>query len=99
MIKPSNSRSNCDLLNPNHSHFIMVDDSKHAFGGEVEFRADLEAELTKEFGIGAKKDTLCPCVVIVVGGGPNTVKFVYESVQKSNPCVFIEVFIKLLIFL
>ena len=36
------------MLNPNHSHFILVDDgSEGQFGREIEFRSKLEAELRK----------------------------------------------------
>jgi hypothetical protein len=36
------------LLDPNHTHFILVDDgSEGFFGKEIEFRAHLEAELRK----------------------------------------------------
>lgn len=36
------------LLDPNHTHFIFVDDgSEGQFGKEIEFRAHLEAELRK----------------------------------------------------
>ena len=36
------------LLDPNHTHFIFVDDgSEGLFGKEIEFRAHLEAELRK----------------------------------------------------
>lgn len=36
------------LLDPNHTHFILVDDgSENQFGKEIEFRAHLEAELRK----------------------------------------------------
>lgn len=36
------------LLDPNHTHFILVDDgSEGQFGKEIEFRAHLEAELRK----------------------------------------------------
>lgn len=36
------------LLDPNHTHFILVDDgSEGKFGKEIKFRAQLEAELRK----------------------------------------------------
>lgn len=36
------------LLDPNHTHFILVDDgSQDMFGKEIEFRARLEAELRR----------------------------------------------------
>lgn len=30
------------LLDPNHTHFILVDSKKEEFGGEIDFRARLE---------------------------------------------------------
>jgi len=31
------------FLDPNHTHFILVDDAtRHQFGGEIKFRAKLE---------------------------------------------------------
>ncbi len=83
MNDSSNPQMQSDYLDPNHSHFILVDDAKHGFGGEVGFRADLESGLTRKFG--------CSCVVIVVGGGPFTARFVFESVEENTPCVFLEV--------
>jgi hypothetical protein len=90
MSKSSKPYSHSELLDPNHSHFILVDDAKHGFGGEVGFRADLESGLTRKFG--------CSCVVIVVGGGPFTARFVFESVEENTPCVFLEV-IKFFVFI
>ena len=42
-------KANTDvLLDPNHTHFIFVDDgSEGQFGKEIEFRAHLEAELRR----------------------------------------------------
>lgn len=72
-----------EYLEPNHSHFILVDDSKYGeFGGEINFRAELESEISK-----AKK---CPIVLVVVEGGPNTVSTVYQSLQNETPCVIID---------
>ncbi len=31
-----------------------------------------------------------PVVVLVVGGGPRTIKLVYESISKGTPCVLLE---------
>ena len=88
LSKISNPKFKCELLDPNHSHFILVDDGKHDFGGEVGFRADLESGLTKKFG--------CSSVVIVVGGGPRTASFVLESGGENTPCVFLEVIFRIL---
>lgn len=48
-------------LEPNHSHFILVDNAKIEFGGEVDYRANFEAELSNNGEI--------PLVVLVLGGG------------------------------
>ena len=71
------------LLNPNHSHFLLVDDAKHYFGGEVEFRANIESEIAKECD--------ASIVMLVIAGGPNTLKSVLKAIQKGTPCVFLEV--------
>ncbi len=75
-----------EYLDPYHTHFILVDDAKHDFGGEVKFRADLEKALTKE------EDSI-PIVVLVIGGGPRTAESVYEAVKYNTPCVFLDVFL------
>lgn len=46
--KPKVGANTDVLLDPNHTHFILVDDgSENQFGKEIEFRAHLEAELRK----------------------------------------------------
>lgn len=60
----------------------MVDDSTCKFGGEVVFRSELESEIAKKFSI--------PNVILVIAGGPNTIKSVYESALNGSPCVLLE---------
>ena len=37
-------------LNPNHSHFILVDNgTQYIFGGEIDFRAKLEAKISEKY--------------------------------------------------
>ena len=46
--KKEASKNTDVLLDPNHTHFILVDDGTEGqFGKEIEFRALLEAELRK----------------------------------------------------
>ncbi len=54
-------------LEPNHSHFILVDNAKIEFGGEVDFRAKLEVELSSANQ--NNKINEIPLVVLVLGGG------------------------------
>ena len=78
-----------ELLDPNHSHFILVDNSQlNTFGGEIEFRARLESHIQKKI----------PVVMVVVEGGPNTVKTVLKSIQNEIPCIFVDVIVAFELF-
>ena len=39
-------------LDHNHTHFILVDDGSDKYGGEIKFRADLEAEISGTISCG-----------------------------------------------
>ena len=79
-------------LDPNHTHFILVDNGKlNQYGGEIELRANLESQIAK-YKLNTKGTVeKIPIVVIVVGGGPNTVNVCMQSVKSNSPCVFIKV--------
>jgi hypothetical protein len=45
---PDPNKPKLALLDPNHSHFILVDNSQlDKFGGEIEFRAELESAISQ----------------------------------------------------
>jgi hypothetical protein len=48
LVKTNKKTAN-ELLDPNHTHFLLVDDATLKFGGEVEFRTGLEAEVANHF--------------------------------------------------
>ena len=75
-------------MDPNHTHFILVDNAHHTFGGEIDFRARFESEIAKFLKM--------PVVLVVIEGGPNTAKTTLESVEKKIPCIFIEVILNFL---
>lgn len=106
------------LLDPNHTHFILVDDgSENQFGKEIEFRASLENELRKGKSLSYYKNKRSrrsfngermlaentsqseddhegdgvPMVLIVVQGGPNTLKTVKESLEHKVPVLVLAV--------
>jgi len=77
-----------ERLDPNHTHFILVDNSReNEFGGEIDFRARLEDHLRRTVKIGEYGEL--PVVMVVLEGGPNTARAVIESVRKRIPCIFI----------
>ena len=88
LVKPVSQKSKLsEFLNPDHSHFILVDNAQEKYGGEIEFRVKLESEIAK--GDGTTRPI--PVVVVVIGGGPNSVTCVLESVKLGTPCLFIDV--------
>ena len=105
-ILKTNSKKNT-LLDPNHTHFILVDNAKlDDFGGEIEFRAELESFIASgeykkitmknkskpvatDEDLNARQST--PIILVVLGGGANTVTTVLKSLKKDIPCIFIDV--------
>jgi len=67
-------------LEPNHTHFVFVEDEKRDWGGEIPFRSALEREFAKNV----------PIVLIVVQGGPGTLKTVELAVNFRFPVILVE---------
>ena len=56
-------------LDPNHSHFILVDNSQlNAYGGEIEFRGKLESAISNYNTKLWEKSEPSPIVVLVLEG-------------------------------
>ena len=82
------SGAKVEALNPHHSHFLLIDDSKlNVFGGEIEARSKIESALY----LGNGDRPPIPVIVVCIEGGPNTVWQVLKSVENGIPCVFVEV--------
>ena len=89
--RPQQTRTSLD---PNHSHFILVDDgTTDKFGGEIEFRSKLEDRICKEEGPASAsvEDSVLPTpmVLIVVGGGLGTLQTIFQSLTNERPCVIL----------
>ncbi len=78
-------------LDPNHSHFILVDDgTTGTFGGEIEFRTALENRICSDMAaLANSEDALLPTpmVLVVVGGGVGTLNTIISTLEKDRPCV------------
>jgi len=80
-------------LDPNHTHFVLVDNGREgeaAFGSEIDLRSALETCIcTSSFGKDEDNNPLpCPpMVLLVVGGGPNTLDTVKATLNQSRPVV------------
>lgn len=75
-------------LNPDHTHFILVDDGKRGkYGGVADFRAKLERKISsseKDGGLGI------PLVLLVVEGGTDAINDCFESLKHNVPAVICE---------
>ncbi|WAR04383.1 TRPM2-like protein [Mya arenaria] len=83
-------RINESFLDPNHSHFILVDDgTQHQFDIEIPFRAKLKKEIAS-IKTETKEDAKpMPNILLVLGGGPGTLKNVYQAILNNTPIVVV----------
>ena len=69
-------------LNPQHTHFICVDDSNRggkAWGSEIGLRSSLESHISVAKSV--------PVVLLVVQGGPGTLATVLSAAYTAKPIV------------
>ncbi|XP_036366346.1 transient receptor potential cation channel subfamily M member-like 2 isoform X3 [Octopus sinensis] len=77
-------------LDPNHSHFILVDNgTQHTFGTEIEFRTQLEKTIASK-NIRETEKVKIPAVVVMVEGGPGTLKTVFSSTSCHTPVIVVK---------
>ena len=81
-------------LDPNHTHFILVDDGfRNKFRPQVaDFRARLERHIAAPAVSGPSGDCSdgglgIPVVVVLVEGGLDSIDFAYESLRRRVPVV------------
>lgn len=77
-------------LNPNHTHFLLVDDGfRGRYQGVAEFRAQLENKISKPDS-GSDGGLGIPVVLMVVEGGYDAIEDVKKSLESSIPVVLCE---------
>ncbi|XP_013398789.1 transient receptor potential cation channel subfamily M member 2 [Lingula anatina] len=88
MYKPQKNNKRAASLDPNHTHFILVDQGTELiFGEEIDFRAALENEIAKQKNA---VDTTIPIVLVVVEGGPGTIHTVHSAIMNGTPAVIVD---------
>lgn len=81
------------LLDSNHSHFLLVDNGTEGkYGVEIDLRSRFEEAVMK-----VKTDSRSaagaigvPVVLLVLEGGPNTVRTMCELIKKKIPAVVVD---------
>eukprot|EP00057_Strongylocentrotus_purpuratus_P010202 XP_011664676.1 PREDICTED: transient receptor potential cation channel subfamily M member 2 isoform X5 [Strongylocentrotus purpuratus] len=80
-------------LDPNHTHFILVDKGRvDQFGEEITLRGKLEKAISEEQiqkSSGKSAPVSIPIVCVVVQGGPNTIQTAYEAIRNGTPVVVV----------
>ncbi|PIK61557.1 putative transient receptor potential cation channel subfamily M member 6 [Apostichopus japonicus] len=72
-------------LDPNHTHFILVDNGTvNKYGVEFNFRSRLE-KLISEQPLFPGSDQTVPIVCLVLEGGIDTIKVVLQNVSQNPP--------------
>ncbi|XP_019633707.1 PREDICTED: transient receptor potential cation channel subfamily M member 2-like [Branchiostoma belcheri] len=79
-------------LDLNHTHFILVDDGTTGrfSGADISVRTRLEQHIMEQTTGEGLKDLKIPVVLLVVEGGPGTLKNTKEAVEKKIPAVIID---------
>ncbi|KAK7482390.1 hypothetical protein BaRGS_00026409, partial [Batillaria attramentaria] len=85
-VKPRQS-----FLDPNHSHFILVDNgTQHKFATEIDFRGLLEKEISTMQTNSGSDAVRVPVVLLVLEGGPGTLKTVHSAISNNTPAIVIK---------
>jgi hypothetical protein len=86
-------KKRCDL-EPNHTHFLLFDDGHPNADSVLSLRADIEMHLRRT-NIGETIEgavhTLIPIVMVLVEGGPSSIKTVCEALESNTPVVVVKV--------
>lgn len=102
MIPKKDPNEKSAHLDPYHTHFILIDSVKeNEFGGEVNFRANLERAIydsQKNEVSKSKRQTDLSLVSLVLGGGRNTVRQILAAVEKNVPCIIFDVILNFIFF-
>ncbi|KAK3607584.1 hypothetical protein CHS0354_034632 [Potamilus streckersoni] len=89
------------FLDPNHSHFILIDDgTEHEYKTELSIRAKLERKIS-EMPIKKGDDNVdqinlrsvvsgVPTVLLVLEGGPGTLETVENALKENTPVVIVK---------
>ncbi|KAL3837250.1 hypothetical protein ACJMK2_022618 [Sinanodonta woodiana] len=79
------------FLNPNHNHFILVDDgTDHQCETETDFMAKLELKYNTLFDTEIHDFKYFPVVLLVINGGPRILKRVRNALSNNIPVVIVK---------
>ncbi|XP_072021882.1 transient receptor potential cation channel subfamily M member-like 2 [Amphiura filiformis] len=79
------------FLDPNHTHFILVDDgTKGKFGAGLSLRVKLEEMISTHVKVGTESSTThVPVVCVILEGGPSTLRKAHAAITHGTPIVVV----------
>ncbi|XP_005100068.2 transient receptor potential cation channel subfamily M member-like 2 [Aplysia californica] len=83
IVPSSTPESGMAYLDPDHSHFLLVDNGTHkTWKTEIPFRTKLEQEIKEKYGV--------PACLLVLEGGEGTLENWFSALQNGIPTVIIK---------
>ncbi|CAG5118818.1 unnamed protein product, partial [Candidula unifasciata] len=87
----SKEKAKESFLDPNHTHFILVDNgTQHKFTVEIPFRAKLEEAIAAQKTDTGADAVSVPICLLVLEGGPGTLQTVHLALNSGTPTVVIK---------
>ena len=80
----------CDL-EPNHTHFLLFDGGSASADSVLVHRAEIEKQSRRIKGTALRGDTLTPIVMVLVEGGPLSVRNACRALESNTPLVVLQV--------
>ena len=70
------------FLNPNHTHFVLIDNGQeNRWGVEIPFRGNFEGR------VASYDDNILPSILLSMEGGPGTIGTIISLLSSNTPCV------------
>lgn len=86
-------KKTCDL-EPNHTHFLLFDDGQYKADAVLPLRAEIETCSRRINTENLAEDTcesLIPIVMVLVEGGPSSIRTVCKALDSNTPVVVVKV--------
>ena len=84
-------------LEPNHSHFLLFDDGQAKAANVLQLRAEIESrsrQVTTDAETEGTTATQIPIVMVLVEGGPSSIRTICEALEANTPVVVVKVWRK-----
>ncbi len=81
-------------MEPNHTHFLLFDDGQTSADSVLPLRAEIEKcsrQVNSETQTEGTLETLIPIVMVLVEGGPSSIRTICQALESNTPVVVVKV--------